>query len=107
MRIVDLEVMKQIRILSVALVAVLCMTVISSCKDNKSTDPTEKKSRKPFAWFRHIIGNFSSQGTIFFDSTYVDKFLAKYEAFKPFSPDIRRFYRERKYAYAWFENDGI
>jgi L,D-transpeptidase YcbB len=99
--------MKQIRILSLALVAVLCIGTISSCKEDKSTNPTEKKTRKPFAWFRHIIGNFSSQDTIFFDSTYIDKFLAQYDAFKPFAGDIRRFYRDRKYAFAWFEHDGI
>lgn len=107
MRIVVLESMKQFRILSLALIALLCMNTISSCKNEESSDPTEKKTRKPFAWFRHIIGNFSSQDTIFFDSTYIDKFLAQYDAFKPYSGDIRRFYSERKYAYAWFENDGI
>jgi murein L,D-transpeptidase YcbB/YkuD len=107
MRIVVLEVMKQIRILSLVLVALLSIGTISSCKDEKSGTPTEKKSRKPFAWFRHIIGNFSSQDTIFFDSTYINKFLAQYDAFKPYAGDIRRFYSERKYAYAWFEDDGI
>ncbi|HSB92711.1 MAG TPA: L,D-transpeptidase family protein [Flavitalea sp.] len=99
--------MKQIRIHTLALVAALCVLSVSSCKDDKSADTTEKKSRKPFAWFRHIIGNFSSQDTIFFDSTYIDRFLADYDAFKPYESDIRRFYRDRKYAYAWFEDDGI
>jgi len=87
--------------------AVLCVLASGGCKDNRSTDPSDKKARKPFAWFRHIIGNFSSQDTIFFDSTYVDKFLAQYDAFKPFSADLKRFYRDRKFAYAWYESDGI
>ena len=107
MRIVVLECMKQIRILSLALIGLFFISTISSCKNEESSDPTEKKTRKPFAWFRHIIGNFSSQDTIFFDSTYIDKFLAQYDAFKPYAGDIRRFYSERKYAFAWFENDGI
>lgn len=98
--------MKHVKILTVALLAVLAIAIPACQNQQKDPDAAPKKKR-PFAWFRNILGNFSSQDTIFLDSNAVDKFLTQYEAFKPFSNDIRKFYRERKYAYAWFDGRGI
>lgn len=54
-----------------------------------------------------IPGNFSPQRSLHFDSTKVDQFLVKYPALKDFGSDIRQFYNNRQFAYAWFDSLGI
>src|SRR5687768_10476407 len=82
--------------------------VHSGCKDpDKKTQETTEKKKKPLSWLRDIIGNFSSQDTLFLDSGYVDEFLKKYPAFAMHKKDIRKFYRDRKYAYAWYDGKRI
>lgn len=82
--------------------------LLFACGENKTEEkPEEEKPRKGFSWLRNIIGNFSSQDTVFLDSNYVDKFLADHPSFKKYQKDIRQFYTERKNAYAWYDGRGI
>ena len=87
----------------------LMLTIFfAGCGNNdsgkKDSDTTVKK--RP-SWLRNIIGSFRSRDTIYFDSTHLESFFAKYNDFKPFKPDIRKFYSDRGYSYAWFDNRGI
>ena len=54
-----------------------------------------------------IAGNFSSQSALVFDSSLVDSFFVHYPLFKPFDTKIRRFYTNRKFAYAWHDGSGL
>ena len=53
-----------------------------------------------------IPGNFSAQTRLRFDSTAVEQFLVTYPEMAEFGPAIRRFYRNRGYAYAWYDSRG-
>jgi len=55
-------------------------------------------------WEKTIPGNFSRQTKAVFDSTQLNLFFASYPAFNSYAKEIRRFYKRRNYAYAWFEN---
>lgn len=54
-----------------------------------------------------IPGSFSTQTALKFDSTEVKKFLDSFKLFKSFEKDLYQFYRNRKYAYAWFDQNGM
>lgn len=58
-------------------------------------------------WNKSIPGNYSAQTQLHFDSTAIKGFLEKNPNFKPYSDDIYKFYRNRKFAYAWFDSRGI
>lgn len=89
-------------------VPILLIIFISACNDNAENEKEAKvESKKGPSWLRNIIGNFRSKDTIYFDSTYVDSFLSKYSSFKEYKADIKKFYSDRKYSFAWFDNRGI
>ncbi|HRI22058.1 MAG TPA: L,D-transpeptidase family protein [Panacibacter sp.] len=54
-----------------------------------------------------IPGNFSSQTTIKFDSTRISSFLEQYPLLKPIQANLFSFYRGRKFAFAWYDDDGL
>lgn len=54
-----------------------------------------------------IPGNFSSQAQLTFDSTAIGPFLKRHPAFQRYAGEINTFYRNRRYAYAWFEGGGL
>ena len=56
---------------------------------------------------RSIPGSFSSQTKIRFDSSQVKIFLDSFLKFRVFEKDIYSFYKKRKFAYAWFDANGM
>ncbi len=54
-----------------------------------------------------LPGGFSSQTNLQFDSAAIPKFISQYPKFKTFETRISRFYSRRKYAYAWFDQNGL
>jgi murein L,D-transpeptidase YcbB/YkuD len=54
-----------------------------------------------------IPGNFSSQKFLFFDSTLLKIFINQYPYFKSFEKDMYSFYKKRRFAYAWFDENGM
>lgn len=58
-------------------------------------------------WNKTIPGNFSHQKIFYFDSTEVTEFLTKYADFRPLDSNITRFYRNRKFSFAWFDDKGL
>jgi murein L,D-transpeptidase YcbB/YkuD len=59
------------------------------------------------AWDKTIPGNFSRQNTLTFDSTKIRVFLSKYPEFNQYTAQIKLFYQNRKFAYAWFEGGRL
>ncbi len=54
-----------------------------------------------------LPGSFSPQTKLKFDSAAISTFLKQYPKFKQFEKDILKFYSHRKFAYAWFDKDGL
>jgi murein L,D-transpeptidase YcbB/YkuD len=54
-----------------------------------------------------IAGNFSSQTELRFDSARIDSFFKAYPVFKKYSSDYKKFYSNRKFAYAWHNEQGL
>jgi murein L,D-transpeptidase YcbB/YkuD len=54
-----------------------------------------------------IVGNFSDQSELRFDSTEIIKFINEHPAFKSFTNDFKRFYSDRRYTYAWHNRTGL
>lgn len=54
-----------------------------------------------------IPGNFSTQQSLHFDSAQINQFLKEYPLFKDYDKEIRQFYSNRHFAYAWFDSLGI
>ncbi len=56
---------------------------------------------------RSVPGNFSGQSSIRFDSAAISAFLRKYDSLSTFRKELLSFYKNRNYAYAWFDNEGL
>jgi murein L,D-transpeptidase YcbB/YkuD len=56
---------------------------------------------------KDIVGNFSDQSELKFDSTAIDQFIGEHPLFKPYRRDFTRFYSSRKYTYAWHNPTGL
>ena len=54
-----------------------------------------------------IAGSFSTQTQRKFDSTQVADFFKKYPLLKEYEKDVKAFYKQRLYAYAWFDKEGF
>lgn len=50
-----------------------------------------------------IKGNFSQQSDLVFDSTQITLFFERFPAIIKYEQDVRGFYRNRDFSYAWFE----
>ena len=58
-------------------------------------------------WNQTIPGNFSAQSKTVFDSINIDSFIVNYPAFKTYTGEIRSFYQNRNYAYAWYDGGRL
>lgn len=54
-----------------------------------------------------IAGKFSNQTQLHFDSSAIETFLGAYPAFQSFRADLQQFYRQRSFAYAWYDSKGL
>lgn len=54
-----------------------------------------------------LPGNFSTQTQLKFDSTAIPAFFKQYPKLKVYEKELLNFYRQRNYAYAWFDQNGI
>jgi len=60
-----------------------------------------KKTKKE--WDKTIPGSFSQQVNLKLDSSEVDSFFTRYPDLKAYNTQVKDFYRNRKFAYAWYE----
>jgi murein L,D-transpeptidase YcbB/YkuD len=84
----------------------------SGCNGNGAEKPEQKRSDtlvplKKVVTDASIPGNFSAQTVLKFDSTEIGKFMQKYPEFRNFRKELERFYSNRSYAYAWFDEGGL
>jgi len=94
--------------LSLIKILIVCAVLLPACKNKTKTTLVTKDSLvKVTAQEMGIPGNFSAQTNLKFDSTIIKTFLDNFPKFKPFEKDITTFYKERKYAYAWYDDKGL
>ena len=58
-------------------------------------------------WNETIPGNFSPQEVFYFDSLVIDSFLIEHSQFNNQDSNISKFYTNRNYSYAWFDDKGL
>lgn len=88
----------------------IILIVLASCAQTSDKKPDEKATLVPSTDTlpqTPIAGNFSSQTSLRFDSTRIDSFFKAYPLFKQYSADYLRFYSNRKFAYAWHNENGL
>lgn len=59
------------------------------------------------AWDKTIAGNFSPQEIIQFDSLAIDSFLNTYPELAFLDSNLKKFYHNRDFHYAWFDQQGL
>ncbi|CAN5417705.1 hypothetical protein BH11BAC3_BH11BAC3_41490 [soil metagenome] len=89
---------------------ILTLTFITLIRcDNKKNTPEQslKDSSAASIKDKSIPGNFSTQSRLIFDSSLVDAFIDSFPKFEKFRKDLDTFYRQRNFAYAWFDQNGM
>ncbi len=93
-----------------ALIGLALAWMVSGCN---GSGPGNKKSKKDTVgqkierWNKTIPGNFSEQRDLVFDSLTLNNFFTAYPDAKKYEKEMRQFYSNRKYAYAWFDSKGL
>ncbi len=89
----------------------LFLLLLSACGEKSPhtpepvTMPSGDTSLQPE--INNLAGGFSDQKTFHFDSSALERFLEKYPDFRPFRSDLDNFYRQRNFAYAWYDGRGL
>ena len=89
-----------------------CFIFSISCTSNSNGKPSafSQKDTTPDTQLRpdlSLRGSFSSQSKMKFDSTLLSSFFKQYSKFKSFEKLVYQFYRSRKFAFAWFDENGL
>ena len=86
-------------------VLLLCI----SCNNNskKNNESAKDASNEEIANENSIVGNFSNQQTIKFDSAKIATFFSKYSQLNSIKKELDSFYHNRQYVYAWYEDNGL
>ena len=96
--------MKPILVRSTTFVILLQLLFFAACTQEKKKDPPKKAKKQ---WDSTIPGSFSKQVDLKLDSNLVDTFFAHYPELKAYNIQVKDFYRDRKFAYAWFEKGQV
>lgn len=74
----------------------------------KKKNPVDSLHTKAITeWNKTIPGNFSEQTDLIFDSIRLDTFFKKYKALEPYEENVKKFYNNRAYTFAWFDQNGL
>jgi murein L,D-transpeptidase YcbB/YkuD len=84
------------------LLTICCLFACQEEKKKKAVKINPKKN-----WDRSIPGSFSTQVSLKLDSALLDTFFVHYPALKAYSTQAKDFYRNRKFAYAWYEKGQL
>lgn len=81
--------------------------IAMACHSGSSRqDQVNRDTLAPAPIDTSLIGVFSEPSTYRFDSVALDSFFATYRALTPYAKDVRQFYRQRNYAFAWHDSTG-
>ncbi len=96
------------KILLIALLGII--PLLHSCQPQPSGKTTNNDTIPPAELVvtdASIPGNFSGQQKLHFDSIRIDGFLKTYPEFNSYKDELNRFYRARKFSYAWYDDQGM
>ncbi|MES2372330.1 MAG: L,D-transpeptidase family protein [Bacteroidota bacterium] len=77
---------------------ILLMLFFGSCKYFKSKKVVTRDTS---------INKKTSFNNLFFDSSHIDAFLTQNPQYQPFTDQLKDFYTNRNYQYAWFDTSGL
>lgn len=82
---------------------------LSNCgnTNQKQSVPQIDSTEAIDQWNETIPGSFSEQQVFYFDSAQITDFLKEHPELKSHDSNMTRFYKNRKYAYAWFDGQGL
>lgn len=87
---------------------IFLVIVLLACNGNEQDAAGEEKEYSAFGkLWRSVAGNFSTEDSFYLNSNSIDSFLTRYEHFKEFKADLKKFYTERDSAYAWYDKRGL
>jgi murein L,D-transpeptidase YcbB/YkuD len=85
----------------ILLAVMISMFHLQGC--NQKDKPLKVRNNPKKEWDQTIPGSFSTQVSVLVDSTKLNDFFKNYPDLKNYEEQVRSFYQNRKYAYAWFE----
>ncbi|MBD1391934.1 L,D-transpeptidase family protein [Mucilaginibacter glaciei] len=89
-----------------SIISLLFVVALFICACNQEAKkPARKKAKKH--WDNTIPGSFSQQVDLKLDSNQVDSFFTHYPDLKAYGDQVKSFYRNRQFAYAWYENGQV
>lgn len=81
------------------IISSICLALLyASCKNGKSRKPVIRDTS---------ITAVTSFNNLFFDSTRLSAFLKNHSQYENFTAQFHDFYKDRNYAYAWFDSTGL
>ncbi|MDB5202645.1 MAG: L,D-transpeptidase family protein [Ferruginibacter sp.] len=84
----------------------VCLMLCFSCK-NAQRGAAHAGDKPAVLIDPTIQGNFSTQADQVFDSLAIQKFIDSFPQFNLLQQDLRTFYKNRGYAFAWFDKEGM
>ncbi|MFZ9661331.1 MAG: L,D-transpeptidase family protein [Chitinophagaceae bacterium] len=86
--------------MKIVALAILCW-MIHSCNSGRTENTDVKPLYTDTIPMQEIKGNFLESSAQIIDSNAITVFMNEHKKFKAFQSDIRRFYRNRQYSFAW------
>ncbi len=85
------------------------VVLLYACSNGKATDKNNNNDTIAALLGKDITipGNFSNQTALVFDSSQLASFVKKYPQLKPVQGNLDSFYRKRKFAFAWYDGNGL
>lgn len=93
--------------LSIFSLPAIAFFVFTSCNNHQDTKNKKDTAAVISPKDITIQGSFNSKLDVFFDSAKMTDFFQKFPALIPLEKDMQTFYQNRKYALAWYDNNGL
>lgn len=84
-----------------------CFSCKHSAKRDKQSSTDSLKSKALEEWNKTIPGNFSRQTDLHFDSALLVQFFKKYPDLQSYKENVSKFYKDRDFTLAWFDDSGL
>lgn len=91
------------------IIAFIFSVALISCDEQSQQSSANSKDTIPALSQNDasIPGSFSSQTQLKFDRSDIDHFIKKYPLLEPYLSNLDSFYKNRDFAFAWFDTSGI
>jgi len=94
--------------LLIILISIICFSACNQSGKKQKANTNDSIERKAIQeWNKTIPGNFSQQTDLHVDSTLLIQFFQKYPDLQSYKENVSKFYRDRDYTLAWFDESGL